>query len=450
MPFVSPGRALAWGLALSTFASSCATAQGRRHDAQWRDFRADERAAAAPVDDRALADAPHLDRAAVIAAVLVRNPDVAAAREGWHGALARYRQATAVGDPMLRYEVAPLSVTGDARFGQRIALSQTVPFPGKRRLAGEAALDEADAARGEVAAARLELAQMASELYDDYFAAARALDINDHHRALVAQLRQGAEAQYVAGRGGQADLLAAEVELGQIERERLGLEAERDLVVAQLNGLLHRAPDARLAPPPERLDLAGAVDGTAAELEARALAARPQRQASQARLRAAGARIALAERESYPDLELMGSYDSMWDMPEHRWMLGIALELPLDRGRRAAMVDEAAADSARMRREDERLADAIRVDVARAHRRVVEQAAVVAVYEQKILPAARARADAARNAYTAGQAELMAAIEADKGMREVELEIETARAELSRRRAALARAVGVLPPGGAP
>src|SRR5262245_22301048 len=246
MPFVAPGRALAWGLVFTTssatFATGCATAQGRRHDAQWRDLRADERAAATPVDDRALADTPHLDRGALIAAVLVRNPDVAAAREGWRGALARYRQATAVGDPMLRYEVAPLSVTGDARFGQRIALSQTLPFPGKRRLAGEAALEEAEAARGEVAAVRLELAQMASELYDDYFAAARALDINDHHRQLVAELRQSAEAQYTAGRGGQADLLAAEVELGQLERERLGLEAERDLVVAQLNGLLHRAP----------------------------------------------------------------------------------------------------------------------------------------------------------------------------------------------------------------
>ncbi|MBP6627860.1 MAG: TolC family protein [Kofleriaceae bacterium] len=449
------GRALLYGLTGSTvFLIACgAGVDSRRHDALWTEYRSMERAADARRDDATLfAEAEHLDRAALVEAVLTRNPDVAAARAGLRAALAEIDLATALDDPTISYEVAPLSVAGDAPFGQRVEIRQMLPFPGKRRLAGEAALAMAEAEAAEIEVVQLELAQMASEMFDDYYVVARALAINEHHRALMAEMKESAEIQYVAGHASQQDPIKAEVELAELEIERLGLEAERDQITARLNGLLHREPGAPLPPPPAELDVAQAPAGTSAELQELALEQRPQRDATRARIRAAQAEVAVARRDYYPDFELMAGYDSMWDMPEHQWMVGVMIEVPLQRGKRRAAVEQAEAETAAMRFEDESLIDTIRVEVDRGHSRVVEAKAIVELNEQKLLPAVRDQLDAARAGFASAQNDFMAVVEAEETLRAAELELEMARAELSRRQAALARAVGLvpgLPEGGA-
>ena len=438
------------GVASISMASSCATGS-RREDALWREYRELAAAREVAADDGPLfASEQPLERAALVAAVLARNPSVSAAREGLRAALAEIEQARGLDDPMLGYELAPLSITGDAHFGQVVSLRQRLPFPGKRRRAAAAALAMAEAEAAEIDVVRLELAQMASELYDDYFVIARALEINEHHQRLLEQIKKSAEVQYSAGRAAQQDPIQAEVELAQLERERIMAEADRDQIVARLNGLLHRAPGTPLPPPPSDLAIVAAPPGTSAELQALALRTRPQRAAANARIRAAEANIAVAERAYYPDLELMASYNSMWQMPEHRWMAGVMIDIPIQRGKRRAAVDEARADTRRARYEDARVIDEIRVEVDRAHRRVAEAQALVDVHTSKLLPAARAQADSARAGFVSAQNSFLAVVSAQQNLRHVELSLVMARAELSRRSAALSRVVGLIPglPGG--
>jgi cobalt-zinc-cadmium efflux system outer membrane protein len=441
-------RALICGLSgSSVLVAACAAGpSARRRDALWAEYRSSARVADRYADGATLfAEAKALDRAALVEAVLARNPDVAATREGLRAALAKADQAGALDDPMVSYEVAPLSVVGDAPFGQRVELRQRLPFPDKRRLARAAGLAMAEAEAAEIDAVQLELAQMTSEMFDDYYVVDRALAINQHHRALMTEMKKSAEIQYVAGHASQQDPIKAEVELAELERERLGLEAERDQIIARMNGLLHRDPDAPLPPPPAELDLALAPRGTSAELQALALVRRPQRDASRARIRAAQTELAIARRNHYPDFELMAGYDSMWDMPEHRWMVGVMIEVPLQRGKRRAAVEQAEAETAAMRYEDDSLIDTIRVEVDRAHSRVVEAKAIVALNERKLLPAVRDQLNAARAGFASAQNDFMAVVEAEETSREAELALEMARAELSRRQAALARAVGLAP-----
>lgn len=421
-----------------------AGAHAHREDALWREYRALARTEHG--DGAALfANAAHLDRAALVAAVVARSPGVAAAREGLRAALAEVPQARSLDDPMVGYAVAPLSVAGDAPFGHQVEIRQKFPFPGKRRLRAEAALAAAEAAGIEIEAMRLELAQMASELFDDYFVVARALEINAQHQKLMTEMRESATAQYVVGRASQQDPIQAEVELAELARDRLALEAERDEITARLNGLLHRAPEAALPPPPAALEAAPVPEGSSADLQAIALERRPRRHAARARIRAAEAESAIARRDAYPDIEVMGSYSSMWDMPEHRWMVGVMIDVPLQRARRGAAVEQAEAETARMRFEDQRLADEIRVEVDRAYRRVVEAQATVEIHEKTLLPAVRARLDAARAGFASARNDFSSVVGAEEGLREAELELAMARAELSRRRAALARAVGLIP-----
>ena len=435
-----------FGVLASVASAGCgASSQERRYDGMLVDIRRAEQRPPQGDGGELFAGATTLDRAALVEAVLTRNPNVEAARQAWRAALAEYPQATSIEDPMLSYGVAPLSLSGDVPFGQRVELSQKLPWPGKRRLAGEAALAEAEAARGELEAVRLELALMASNMYDDLYVAARAIEINEQHVELLKQFKKAAEAQYVAGKASQQDPLQAEVELAHLEHDRILLEAERDVVVAQLNGLLRREPGEPLPPPPAEETTADLPAAESRALAEQALSARPEVQVQSARLRGARAEIDAARRESYPDVELMGSYDSMWDMPEHRWMVGIGINIPLQRGRRRAAVDKAEAMSARARSEDRKLRDQIRVEVERAALRAREGAHIVRVVEERLLPAARDQVAAARAGFVAGKNEFVALIAAENNLRQVELELHHARADLSRRRASLDRALGRIP-----
>ncbi len=410
--------------------------------------RALAEAARAPAPDHdPFAGAATLDRAALIEAVLARNPDVEAARAGWRRALSRVPQEAALDDPTVSYAVAPLSIAGDAPLGQRIELEQKLPLTGRRDLAGDAALAEADAMREDVAAVRLRLAALASSLYDDYYVAARSLDVDAHHRALLAQMRASAEAQYTAGRASAQDPLQVELELAMAERERLMHETEQRVVVARINGLLHRDLDAALPPAPAQLPVLPASQEDLAARTAAALRERPELRGQDAKVRNRDAAQRLADRLAWPDLAVMASYDSMWDLPEHRWMLGVSIDVPLSRGRRAAARDEAEAQADEARLLRTRLADDVRVEVRVAVERLAEARAALTLYEDRMRPAARLQAEAARQGFVTGQNDLQVALAAERGLRHVSLETEKARAEVHRRRAELDRATGRSPAG---
>lgn len=426
------------GLVAAWIAGCGSAAQDTRYDAMLAEL-----GRRAPAHGEPFAGDAHLERGALVEAVLARNPDIESARLAWRAALADYPVATAVDDPMASYRVAPLSVGDEeAPFGQVIELEQRFRFAGKRRLAGEVALAEAEAMRQEVESVRLDLALMASNLYDDYFLAARSLEVNRHHADLLVQMRKSAEAQYVAGRASQQDPLQADVELGNLERDRIMLEAEREATIAQLNGLLRRGPDAPLPPPAADLPPPPRLDVERSELEAVAFARRPELSAARARIRGGQAAIDLARREWVPDLSVMGAYDSMQEMPEHRWMLGVTVDIPLQRGGRRAARDQAEARTALERSRDHSLRDRIAVEVARALVSARESARVVELLERRLVPAARDQVRAALAGFASGQNAFTAVIDAEENQREVELELHAARAQLWRRMAALDRAVG--------
>lgn len=433
--------------ALPALFAGCAVTPSRHtsYDSMVGDARRDDRADGETRLARLLA-AGALERRVLLDAVLAANRDVEAARQAWRASVAAVPAAGALDDPMLSYELAPLSIAGQAPFGQRVELRQRIPFPGKRSLAADISLAEAEAARGVLAAQQSMVAELASQLFDDAYANARAVDVLAQHQTLVEQAKKVAEARVASGRGSVQDVLQAEVELAQLERERLVLETERVSINARLNGLLHREPRAALPPPPTELGLPASPDASA-QLEAAALTKRPEQQSTDARIRGSQASAALAERSYWPDFELMASYDSMWDMAEHRWMLGVAVDLPLQRSKRAAEVAAARARVAQAQAERERTIDTIRVEVARTRRELDEAIATSKLYDTRLVPTAKARVEAAVAGFTTGQNDFSAVIDAERGLRDIELAGARARADAWRRRATLDRAVGA---GGAP
>lgn len=401
----------------------------------------------ASADLRAVVGTDVLDRDAYVRAVLSANPGVEAARQAWRAAQARVRQAGAFDDPMLEVSMAPLSIgSSDARFGYEIGISQQLPWFGKRALERDVMAAEADASASDLATTRRELAMAAVMLYDEYFVALRSLEINAQHVALMRTLQAAATAQFAAGHGSAQDALQAEVELTHLERDAATLKAGRDVVVAQMNELLHRDPSASLPPPTAELVMRAAVNQQGAlRLSQTAVEGRAEISAARHRARAEAAKADAASREYYPTVTLSTSYGSMWDMPEHRWMVGFGINLPLPTEWRAGAVDEAHAARAQYESEIERMSDMARTQVYVALRKLDESEQVLGLFRERLLPVAKRQVDAAQAGFITSQNPFMAVIDAEKNLRSVELDHQLAQAECDRRHAELDRALGRIP-----
>jgi outer membrane protein TolC len=396
--------------------------------------------------DDLFAGASVLDRTALLDAVLARNPTVEAAQAAWRAAAAKPAQVRALDDPMVSYSVAPLSIgASQVDFGEVIDFSQRFPFPGKRALRAAAAGAEADAMRDDLESARRDVALSASTLFDDYFAAARSLAIKDELDRLLDSLLRSSQASYAAGASiPQYSLIRIELEKTHVEHDRIMLVSDREVVEARINALLHRAPTAWLPPAPAEIELLGRSDVDVDTLQAKALA-RAEMAAAEARIDAAEATASLARREYLPDFGAGASYNSMWGDSEHRFMVGVSVNVPLQVGRRKAAVDEAEAEVLRRRSERAALADRLAAEVEAAHHQLAAAHHIVGLYDKRLLPAARDRVRSARAAFETGDSDLEMLIEAEREMRDAQLSYINAVAERNRRYAALQRTVGEMP-----
>ncbi|MCB9561393.1 MAG: TolC family protein [Kofleriaceae bacterium] len=403
---------------------------------------------AAPVE---LGDAPlfvdgplRLDE--LVQAVLDRNPDLDAARAAWQAALARYPQEAALPDPMVSYSIAPLSIaSSDVRFGQTVEISQSLPWPGKRRLAGELAVAEAAMARADVAEVRLRLAASAAQLYYDYYAATRALEIVADDVRLLEDEARLVEARLGVGQAWQDDALAIDLEVADRRRVSIELGSRRDVAAQAINALLHLRPELPLPPPPVALAAPGAPVGSLDDAEAAALVARPELAVLAARADGAAAAVAIADKDQYPDLRLMGTYTTMFPMLEHQIMVGVGVSLPVWRDRRHAAVDGARAQARRVAADRAGAEATIRAEVAEAWRRDAEARDLATLYRDQILPTAEARIDALVSRLPSARADVIEIVRARRTVEQARLAHLQVVADAWRRRAELDRARGDLP-----
>lgn len=388
--------------------------------------------------------APVLEPVAYVRAVLSVHPSLAAAQQTFSAAKARARQAGQLHDPMIHASIAPLSVApSQHRLGFELGISQELPWFGTLSSERRAMEAETHAMSQDFEIARRELALSARLLYDQYYVAVRSLEINAQHVALVKALKQTVASQVSDGRGTAQDVLQTEAQLATLEREALMLQSDREVVMAQLNELLRRAPEAPLPPPLAQLRGVPTAGKEPSQLEA--AERRAEVQAASARARAESLKIDAAERGYFPSFRVSTSYSSMWDMPAHRWMVGVELNVPWPSDRKAAAIDEARAQQARYQSESAQLTAAARTEVFVAARRLSEAEDMLALIEARQLPIASEQISVARAAFMASRATLVSVLEAERTLRGVELERELLRAECDRRELALQRALGRIP-----
>jgi len=378
----------------------------------------------------------------LVARVLQANASLASLRAAAEAATFRIDPAGSLDDPMLGYGAAP-QTAGSGRFNQRIEFSQRIPWPGTLKARETVARFEAAAAEGSVDALRLEVAAQTRSAHAQWRFVHEALVIHHETRALLDELIATAETRYAAGRALKQDVLQAEVERTDLDNEELRLRQLQTTVHARINALLNRPPDAPL--PPAAPSGILPVPPTFETLQALALAQHPELERLDARVSANQGRITLAEKAFYPDFQLGVGYNSLWDDPDKRPILGVTVNVPLDRGKRRAALDAAKAETREAQWAlTERRAQLL-ADLARARAEVLEAQQSVQLYENELVPLAAEYLNAAIADYQSGTGAFLNVITAEQRKLATDLALARTRAEFAARLAELDRAAGVLP-----
>jgi outer membrane protein, heavy metal efflux system len=391
-----------------------------------------------PDPDDPFRGARELELPQLIAAVEMRNPSLQAAAAAYRAAAARYPQATALEDPMFGWTVSPQGVGRDDGGGFMVEAAQKLPWSGKRGLRGAAAAAEAEAMHGDLGDARLRVVEMARNAYFDYYLAARQAEVNAATTTLVQQFREIARHKYEVNQATEQDVLAADVDLAALETRRSELARDRAVAVARINTLLHRAADHPLVPPPADLPLAVNLPKVDS-LEQSALRGRPDVLAEAARIHGEEANLALAQKEYYPDVEVVARYDA--NMPvDMRSQVGMNVNVPLWQARRSGAVREACERLQQRRAEYQDLADRVRYEVHAAYQRTVQAQTAVGLYRQRILPAAEHNVQSAQANYVSGKLDFLRLVDAQRQLAQQREMREQALADYHHRLAELERA----------
>lgn len=377
----------------------------------------------------------------VIALALSRNPSLAEMAEAVIAASARVEPAGILDDPTVSYALAPATTTNSSvNTGQRIEISQSLPWPGKLAAQEEAARQRAMAARESRAQQRLEVVTAAKAAFAEWYFVHQALRLNRENRQLLEDLRASADARFAGGRGLQQDVLQAEVAIARLEERRLHLQQERNAVKARLNTLMNEAPDNTL-PPPSTLPPPQALPPLRALIE-RASVNHPKLRILEHQVAEQSADARLAKKEFYPDVRISGGYNSLWEAPEKRWTLGVSINIPFNQSQRQAKLDAARADR---RRAGWRLADRraeLLEDVTRLYSEVERVSSTIELFRERLLPLSRNTFDVSVAEYESGAGNFLDVIEAERNKLEIENSALRAQADHYRARANLEFWVG--------
>jgi outer membrane protein TolC len=378
----------------------------------------------------------------VVAEAQAANPTILAARERARAAAAMPARVSAWDDPTVSYESwnFPDSFRLDHADNNIFRLSQRIPFPGKRGLAGAVAERDADVARGETDAVALDVTAAVKTVYWDLWQAHQMLHVYTRDRALMERFARIAEKRYGVGEVSQADALRAQVEVtrlaNRVSAQTLTIASE----AATLNALLSRAPDATLGVPED--PPAPRLDRTPAALVELALAHRPELAAQGSAIARDETGVRLARRERLPDFEVAGSRFVNYGSRDGFGAF-VSVTVPLvQKGRYDAAVSEAEARLAAARADRRRLEDGVRRDVTMAFLRARTALDLHTLHVSTHIPQAEQALRVTEGGYQAGSVDFGTLTDTARALEDVHLEHAEAAADFERAWAQLERAVG--------
>jgi outer membrane protein, heavy metal efflux system len=349
---------------------------------------------------------------ALIAEALKANPEVKQKAQLKSAAQEEISPAGALDNPklsvnMLNLPVDTWSFSQEPMTQKQFALSQKIPFPGKRRLRSEVAEEQAKSEGFSYDDKINEVRARVIQKYWDLALTYSGYDITQRNKQFWEQVVKAAETRYTVGQGRQADVLQAQVELGNYLNRLLQWRQRQESVQADLNALRSKLPQTPVPKPqalhsrPFRLGLTHLLE------EARS---RPQLEAIKTLITKQEKAVALANKDYFPDVTLGLAYgfrqslDNKAQTKQADFFSGlVTFDLPIWYGSkirpkiREQVSREAAAEEA-YRASWDKEAAAVKDRYAKLQR-LSQQ---ITLYEQGIIPQAKQAAEASLADYSVG------------------------------------------------
>ncbi len=363
--------------------------------------------------------APAENLASLVATALANNPEVAASSAHLAMLENRAKQAGSLEDPMLMLKIQngvlsdPLNFRRDSMTQKVVGISQQLPWYGKRKLRGDVAYLDAEAAHWNREERTLEIVRAVKETYYQIYFTDKSLEILAKNMRILDDFITIAENRYSVGQGVQQDVFKAQLEKSKLLDMRINLEQQRHSLVIRMNSLLYRPLDTRIGaiPDPRIVPLVRSDR----ELFEQAEKNRPALKGMRAQIAKSQAAQSLARKEFFPDFtvsfEYMQREPAMGSDGSDMYGLGVTFNLPLQRERRHAMVAESASEQAMSTAELNDAGNSIRAAIADLLSQMERRRRLVELYRSGIIPQAEQALESAVIAYRVGKVDFLALLD---------------------------------------
>jgi outer membrane protein TolC len=385
----------------------------------------------------------------VLAEALAQHPEIQAMRSRWKAAQERPAQVGALDDPEFKIELfnTPQSLDVTRSENTIFGLSQRFPFPGKRALRKTLSLKDADIAQAQLQEKERDIRSQVKVAYYDLFQASKAIEVHHQQIRLLKEFFEIANARFRAGKGAQVDVLKSSVELSKLHNELPVLEQQRESAQAKLNLLMSRSSQSPLGEPVGPIGLRQPY--LLEELEQTALQYRPELRALDVEATKSHSAIALSQKQYYPDFNVMverfqnfGQRDGFGGM--------VMMSLPFSfwtKPKYDAGVREAKANLESAKAVYQAMQNQVRFEIKDLLAKIGSAEKLLTLYKTTIIPQAEQTLAAARIGYQTGRVEFLTLVDAERALKEFQLEYYRTLSTLEQRRAELERAVGTELPG---
>ncbi len=361
----------------------------------------------------------------------LNNAGLEAAFEQWKAAVEQVPQSESLPDPKFTYGYFIKEVetrTGPQR--QRLGLTQMFPWFGVIEARTDAAAAEAKAAHKRYEAAKLELFYKVKDSFYEYAYLAQAVEIAKQNLELLKHFEEVALTRYTAAAGSHPDIIRAQIELAILEDKLKTLEELRAPIVTGLNSILNRKTDLPLPWPDKPQFNLVKIDRSA--VIAKMIADNPQLQALDFEVAAAKAKLELAKKKFYPDINIGVDWiqtdgaitSGVRDSGKDPVIAMLSLNLPIWTDSYKAAQLQA---RARMRSRSAKKVQSQNDLIEKLEKTLFEyedSARKIELYKGILIPKAKEMLEASEVAYKAGTVDFLSLIDAQRKLLEFELSLE--------------------------
>ena len=337
-----------------------------------------------------------------------KNPDILAARRGWQAATQVPTQVSTLPDPQVTVQSfsvgspRPFAGFSNSEFAYiGFGVSQDLPYPGKLKLKGEAAQQDAAISRDKLESVRRSVLQQVKDAYFQIAYVQQTLEVLDRNGKLLEQIERIADARYRVGQGRQQDVLKAQLERTKLLREVAHHHELMGTQQAMMMKLLNRppgSPEITVEPMVET-----PLHYTSDELLEKVRNSNPDISSQEEVVKRQSLQVEMARKDKYPDFSAQYMWQRTGPSFPSYYMLTFSARVPIYRRRKLnPEMTQAVEELNRSEREYESQVQSAYFDVRNQYIAAETASQMLKIYREGLIPQALATYRAGLASYQTG------------------------------------------------